>query len=158
MNRAALHRFPSQTVDSLQIFERWLLQNQPIIIAWMTKSWDKKTVRFLEEDWPNQDHDFLSWLSSSNIDLAIWMLFIWSVISLIRSTTQKRASKKVASFWKICMRRYWQKIWHYKDYNFKSCSVLYQAVLPCTPHSELCVCVWMCTSSKFKFLHLLYGQ
>ena len=41
MYPAALHKFPAQTVDLLQIFERRILQRQREMINKMTKSWDR---------------------------------------------------------------------------------------------------------------------
>ena len=41
MYPAALHKIPTQTVDSSQVFKRWILQKQPKMINKMTKSWDK---------------------------------------------------------------------------------------------------------------------
>ena len=42
MSPAALHKIPTQTVDSSQVFERWILQKQPKMINKMTKSLEKK--------------------------------------------------------------------------------------------------------------------
>ena len=59
MYPAALHKIPTQTVDSSQIFERWILQKQPKMINKMTKSWDRNTIKDLEQVCPKQDQDFL---------------------------------------------------------------------------------------------------
>ena len=48
MYPAALHKIPTQTADSSQVFERWLLQKQPKMINKMTKSWDRNTISDLE--------------------------------------------------------------------------------------------------------------
>ena len=62
MYPAALHRISTQTVDSPQVFERQILQLQSKINNKITKSWDKDTIKDLEQVRPKQDHDFLSWL------------------------------------------------------------------------------------------------
>ena len=43
MYPAALHRIPTETVDSLQAVESWILQRQPKINNKIIKSWDKNT-------------------------------------------------------------------------------------------------------------------
>ena len=65
-----MHRNTTQTVDSLQVFERWILQMQPKIIKRITKSWDKNTIKDLEQVCPKQAHDILSWLLSSKTILS----------------------------------------------------------------------------------------
>ena len=45
MYPAALHKTPTQTVDSSQVFEKWILQKQPKMINKMTKSWDRNNQR-----------------------------------------------------------------------------------------------------------------
>ena len=45
MYPAALHKIPTQTVGSSQVFDRWILQKQPKMINKMTKSWDKHNER-----------------------------------------------------------------------------------------------------------------
>ena len=62
MYPAALHKSPTQSVDSSQFFERWILQKQPKTINEMTKSWDRKTISDLEQVCPKQAQNFLSWL------------------------------------------------------------------------------------------------
>ena len=61
MYPAALHRFPTQLVALSQIFEKSILSEQPNIIKQLTKSWDKNTITDLDEDCPQQKHDFPSW-------------------------------------------------------------------------------------------------
>ena len=60
MHPAALYKIPTQTVDSSQVFKILVLQKQPKVVNKLTKSWDKKTMRYLEQAFPKQDHDFLS--------------------------------------------------------------------------------------------------
>ena len=62
MYPAALHKIPTQTVDSSQVFERWIRQRQPKMINKITKSWNRNTISDLEQVCPKQAQDFLSWL------------------------------------------------------------------------------------------------
>ena len=48
MYPAALHKIPTQTIDSSQIFEKWILQKQPKMINKMTKR-DRNTISDLEQ-------------------------------------------------------------------------------------------------------------
>ena len=54
MYPSALHKFPNQTVDPSQVFEKSILQKQPKMIYKMTKSWDRNTKRDLEQVCPKQ--------------------------------------------------------------------------------------------------------
>ena len=60
MYPAALHKIPTQTVDSSQVFERRILQKQPKMINKMKKSWDRNTISDLEQVCPKQAQNFLS--------------------------------------------------------------------------------------------------
>ena len=60
MYPAALHKTPTQTVDSSQVFERLILQKHPKMINKITKSWDRNTINDLEQVCPKQDQDFFS--------------------------------------------------------------------------------------------------
>ena len=95
MYPAALHKIPTQTVDSSQIFERWILQKQPKMINKMTKSWDKNTISDLEQVCPKQAQVFLSWLLSSKTILPRLTLYFWSVICLVVSSiSQNECDRK----------------------------------------------------------------
>ena len=59
MYPAALHKSPTQTVDSSQVFERWIFQKQPKMINKMTKSWDRNKISDLERVCPKHARDFL---------------------------------------------------------------------------------------------------
>ena len=54
MYPAAVHKIPPQTVDSSQVFEKWLLQKLPKMINKMTKRWDRNTISYLEQVCPEQ--------------------------------------------------------------------------------------------------------
>ena len=60
MYPAALHKVPTQTVDSLQVLAKCIRQKQPQTIKSITKNWDKNTNNDLEHVGPKQDHDLLS--------------------------------------------------------------------------------------------------
>ena len=64
MYPAALHKNPKQTVDSSQVFERWILQKQPEVMNKMIDTWHRNTISNVEQVCPKQDQDFLSWLLS----------------------------------------------------------------------------------------------
>ena len=67
---AALHKIPTQTVLSSQVFDKCFLQKLPRITNKMTENWDKKTISDLEQECPIQLQDFLSELFSSNTILS----------------------------------------------------------------------------------------
>ena len=94
MYPAALHRIPTQTVDSSQIFENWLLQKHPKMINKMTKSWARNTIGYLEQVCLKQAHDVFSWLLSSKTYLPTQLLLSWSVICLLRSISQIDTRRK----------------------------------------------------------------
>ena len=89
----------------------------------MTKSLDKITIKSLEQVCPKQAHELLSWLLSSNTILPNLISSSWSVICLVRSISQYWIAKKIDSFWRIRIRRYWQYISQYNIYNFKWCII-----------------------------------
>ena len=60
----------------------------------MTKSWDRNTIRHLEQVCPEQAQDFLSWLLSSKTILPRLILSSWSVICFVSSTSQNEGCKK----------------------------------------------------------------
>ena len=60
MYPAALHKIPTQTVDSSQVLAKCISQKQPQTIKIITKNRDKKTIKDLEQVYPKQDHNLLS--------------------------------------------------------------------------------------------------
>ena len=94
MYAAALHKIPTQTVDSSQVFERWILQKQSKMINKMTKSWDRHTISDLEQVCLKQAQDFLSWLLSSKTILPRLILYSWSIICFASSTSQNECYRK----------------------------------------------------------------
>ena len=100
MYPAALHKVPTQTVGSSQVFERWILQKHPRMINKMTKCWDRNTISDLEQVCPKQAQDFLSWLLSSKTTLPRLMLSSRSVICFVSSVFQNECYKKIMSSWK----------------------------------------------------------
>ena len=94
MYPAALHKIPTQTVDSSQVFERWILRKQSKMINKMTKSWDRNTISDLQQVWPKQVQDFHSWLLSSKTILPRLILSSWSVICFVSSISQTESYRK----------------------------------------------------------------
>ena len=60
MYPAALHKIPTQTVDSSQVSAKCRRQKQPQIIQSTIKNGDKNTIKDLEQVCPKQDHALLS--------------------------------------------------------------------------------------------------
>ena len=80
MYPAALHKIPTQTVDSSQVLAKCIRQKQPQTIKSITKNWDKNTIKDLEQVCPKQDHDLLSTFWSSKTILSKLILSVWSGI------------------------------------------------------------------------------
>ena len=60
MYPAALHKFPTQTVDSSEVLAKCIRQKQPQIMKSITRNWDKNTIKDLEQVCPKQDYDLFS--------------------------------------------------------------------------------------------------
>ena len=60
MYLAAVHKIPTQTVDSSQVLAKGIRQKQPQTIKSFTKNWDKNTINDLEQVCLKQDHNLLS--------------------------------------------------------------------------------------------------
>ena len=69
MYPAALHKIPTQTIDSSQILAKCIRRKQPQTIKRIIKNWDKNTINDLEQVCPKQDHDLLS---TSKLILSVW--------------------------------------------------------------------------------------
>ena len=80
MYPAALHKIPTQSVDSSQVLAKCICQKQPETIKSNTKSWDKNKINDLEQVCPKQDHDLLSTFWSSKTILSKLILLEWSGI------------------------------------------------------------------------------
>ena len=67
MSPVALHQIPTPTADSSQYLAKCIRQKQPQNIKSITKSWDKNTIKDLEQVCPKQDQDLFStfWLSKT---------------------------------------------------------------------------------------------
>ena len=61
-----------QPEESLQFFDRWISRKQPKMFNKMTKSWDKKTTRDLEQDCPLQN-------SFSLLIVVVKYNFTWNI-------------------------------------------------------------------------------
>ena len=60
MYLAALHKVPTQIVESSQILAKCIRQKQPQIFKSIPKNWDKNTIKDLEQVCPKQDHNLFS--------------------------------------------------------------------------------------------------
>ena len=128
-------------------------KNQPKIIKKNTESWDKNTIKYLEQVYPKQAHDFLSWLlSSETIWPRIW-LSSGSVICLVRSISQEWISKKKVELF--------QKTFFVDNDNtfyitifttLKAALSSYQTILLNALQSEVWSCNWMGNLIKSNFL------
>ena len=59
MYPAALHKVPTQTLDSSQVLAKFIHQKQPQIFKSITENWDRNTIKDLEQVCPKQNHDLL---------------------------------------------------------------------------------------------------
>ena len=80
MYPAALHKIPTQPVDSSQVLANCIRQKQPQTIKSITKNWDENTINDLEQVCPKQYHDLLSTFWSSKTILSKFMILVWSGI------------------------------------------------------------------------------
>ena len=76
MYPTALHKIPTQSVDSSQVLDKCIRHKQPQTIKSITKNWDKNTINDLEQVCPKQDHDLLSTLWSSKTILSKLILSV----------------------------------------------------------------------------------
>ena len=81
MYPATLQKNPTHTIDSSEVFETWTLQKKPKIIGKTTNSWDKNTVKDLEQVRPKHSHGFSAWLLSAKTSLPGILLSFGSVLS-----------------------------------------------------------------------------
>ena len=101
MYPAALHKIPTQTVDSSQILAKCTRQKQPQTIKSVTKIWDKNTIKDLELVCPKHDHDLLSTFWSSKLILSKLILSMWSDIYFWTLKILKmNAIEQIMSSWK----------------------------------------------------------
>ena len=144
MYPGALNKIPLETIDSSQVFNRWILQKQQKIINKITKTWDKNTIENLELVCPKQYHDCFSWLLSSKTILLRILIYSRSLICLVRS---------ICHYWILNKKLRKSERFNFVDTdntlhntNFtalNSALSTYQTILPCTLHSEVWSCVWM---------------
>ena len=60
MYPAALHKIPTQIVDSSQVLAKCIRQKQPQTTKSFTKNWDKNTIEDPKQVCPKQDRYLLS--------------------------------------------------------------------------------------------------
>ena len=120
----ALHKFPTQTVDLPQVFERWIFQTQPKIVNEMTKNCEKKVIPSfgtsfsLTGPW---DLSLIDVVEDNFFENFTVLLVNHLAYRLIYST--RNFGKKIESNWKVWWRWHWQYNSSYKNYNFKCCIV-----------------------------------
>ena len=154
MYPASLHRNPTQTVASSQIFERRILQKQPNVIHKITKSWDKNTIKDLEQVCPKQSRIFLSWLMSSKKLLPRFSYLLDQSSALYAQFFNNESQRKKLNRFKIFF-----SVVSYNTFHFTNITTLnvalssYQTFLPYALHNEMWSCVCMVNSSKSNFLH-----
>ena len=157
MSLAALHRIPTQTLDSSQVFERWVLQKKQKIINKITKCWEKNTIKDLEHVCPKKAHDFFSWLLSSKTILPWLILSSWTVIcldALYAQFLKKESRRKKLNSFKRFIFRDSDNTFHSTNFtNINAALSSNQTILPYALHSEVWSCFWMGSSSKSNFLH-----
>ena len=90
----ALHKIPTQTVDSSQVYEKRIPQKQLKMMNKMRKSWDRNTISDLEQVRPKQAQDFLSWLLSSKTIFPSLILSSGSVICFVSWESQIECYRK----------------------------------------------------------------
>ena len=154
MYPAALHRFPTQTVDSSQIFERWILQKQSKIINKMTKSWQKTQLKIWNRFFPERPTIF-------SLDCCRWSQLYLSKYYLLHQSSALYAQILNNESPRKRLNRFIRFIFVYSDntFHFTNFTTLnaelssYQIILPYHLHSGVWSCVWMGNSRKSKLLH-----
>ena len=143
MYPATLHKIPTKTVDSSQVFERWILQKQPKMISKMTKSWDRNTIKDLEQVCLKLAQDFFSWLLSSKTLLPRLKSSSWSVICFVSSISQNESyRKKSCRVERIKLVVNTNTMNTYKSY--KCCIAHSPETFVSSRHSEALFCVGKC--------------
>ena len=89
MKPAALHKIPTQTIDSSQVLAKCLCQKQQQKIKSITKNWDKNTIIDLQQVCPKQDHNLLLTFWSSKKVYPNWYYRCDQASSFERSKFQK---------------------------------------------------------------------
>ena len=118
----------------------------------MIKSWEKKTIRDLEQVFIKQDHDFfISFLfvvvKDNLAEIKIILLISYLAYYLINSILS--LGKKIESIWKVQVCRYWQNIAQYRKVtSLKAALPTYWTISPCFSHNKVWCCIWMGSSWK----------
>ena len=117
------------------------------------KSWDKNTIKDLEQVIPKKDHDFLpSRLSSKTIQNKL-MLSSSSVICLLPSISQNWFSRKRLNAFERIVFVDTDNKFHNANFTTSSAAIFsYQTIFLFTLHSEVWSCVWIGNSCKSTFL------
>ena len=116
MYPAALHRFPTQTIHSSQVFERWFFQNQSKIINKVTKNETETKLKTWNRFVPNR-------LTIFSVDCCRWRQIYLDYSYLLDHSSALRAQflnndsrwkKRLNRFKRCFVRSYRQYISHYK--------------------------------------------
>ena len=68
----------------------------------MAKSWDKNSIKDLEQVFPKQDHDYFSWLLSFKENITqVNDISLISYMSCMLSFSILNIEKQTESFWEI---------------------------------------------------------
>ena len=153
MYPAALHRIPTQAVDSSQVFERWILK-QPKIINKITKSWDKNTLKIWNRFVPNRPTIFsLDCCRPRQLYLDQYYLLDESSALYAQFLNHESRRKRLNRFKRFIFVDS-DNTFHITDFTTSNVALSsYQTILLYDLHSEVWSCVWMGNSSKSKFPH-----
>ena len=154
MYPAALHKNPTKTVDSSQVFEKRFFPKQRKITNKTTKKSDKNIIKDLEHVCRKEDHDFPSWFLSSKTILHGKKLPTWAVICIVHSISQYWISNKTLNNSERFIFVDTDNTFHNTNFtNLKNALSSYQTILPRALHSDVWSFVWISKSSKTTFLH-----
>ena len=118
----------------------------------MTKSWDKNTIKDLQVVFPKQDHEYVSWLLSSETSLPRLTSSSWSFICLVCSISQQWVSVKRLNHFTDFNSKNTDDTSHFSKYTTSNAALSsYQTFLPCALHSEVWFCVLIGNSNTSIF-------
>ena len=152
MYPAALHRLSIAAVDSSHVCKKQIVKKQQKNINKMIKSWDRKTIRDLEQDCPKQVIFYL--LIVVVKDNFVKVIFLFLISHLVYTLNYSKLN-------------FGERLNHFEECKFVDTEITvhdtnftilidalsnYQTVLPCCLHSEVWSCVWLGNWNKSLFL------
>ena len=124
MYPASLRKISTRTVDSSQYFERWIFQKATKDNQQSHKILGRKRI------WRSGTGLYRIGPPISSLIVVVKVKFTEistnlfnSHLSCTLSCSMMNLEKKVESFWKIYVHRYWQSNSQYKVYNFQWCII-----------------------------------